>query len=515
MASLRELHRTLFPTARVLGSGVLGEERGAREVAWVRVLRATPPAFEALEATDLAIVAGRDLPSVAPTAAAIDDLRRSLVAADVPAVLLVGGESETGAAPDDRVEADRDALPALGEVLAGAGVTVLDVGATDARGLERSIIGFLVNRRAELDRRAAELEAQLARYALLGRGLDVQAAAIAAFLGRAVVIEGRRGDALAVHAPEDAPNAAAAVARYLAGDSTRAALRIDIAAPSGQAVPGGRLVLLGDDRPTEQERIAAERVAGLLGVELARDATTRQARRSEGPRDPLPEDGPPWVVLVARQRDETATADLGAREAVRGELLMLFSQRRLTLRGTSESLEIRAVAAATTEDPGGLAIAARIAERLGRTVAVSAPFVEPADRPAAEAAARATLEAVGSLPEPPSVARATRLPAYQLLASLRNVPEGPRRAHELLAPLLVGRPSVQAERLATLRHVLSAASLAEAATRLGVHRNTVAYRIDAIERAAGWDLTDPDLRLAVALAIAVVQSAQTESPQGY
>jgi len=59
---------------------------------------------------------------------------------------------------------------------------------------------------------AADLEAQLARFALLGRGLDVQAATIGASLGRAVVIEGRRGDPIAVHAPADLPAAAAAVA---------------------------------------------------------------------------------------------------------------------------------------------------------------------------------------------------------------------------------------------------------------------------------------------------------------
>lgn len=507
MASLHELHRTLFPAARLLGPGGaegLDPDRAAREVSWVRVLKPTQPPFEALEPTDLPIVPGLALTTVAPTPESLAALAADLATAPVPAVLVardgVGG-GPAGAPADLAIER-------LAATLADAGVTVLDVGAGDARTLERSIIGFLVSRRAELDRRAADLEAQLARYALLGRGLDVQAAAIAAFLGRAVVIEGRKGDALAVHAPADVPAAAAAVARYLAGDTGRAALRVDIAAPSGQAVPGGRLVLLGDGRPTEQERIAAERVAGLLGVELARDAATRQARAATGQRDPLPEDGPPWVVLVARQ-GEAGAVDLAAREAIRAELLMLFSQRRFALRGSPESLEVRAVAAAPPDDAGGLALAARVADRLGRTVAVSEPFHDPADRPAAEAAARATLEAADGLVAPSGVVRAARLPAYQLLADLRNLPDGARRASGLLAPLLVGRAQAQAERLATLREVLGAPSLAEAATRLGVHRNTVAYRLDRIERVTGWDLADPDLRLALAVAIRIVQSAQS------
>jgi DNA-binding PucR family transcriptional regulator len=37
-----------------------------------------------------------------------------------------------------------------------------------------------------------------------------------------------------------------------------------------------------------------------------------------------------------------------------------------------------------------------------------------------------------------------------------------------------------------------------------VHRNTVAYRIEAIQRETGWDLRDPDLRLALQLAIRIV-----------
>ena len=149
-----------------------------------------------------------------------------------------------------------------------------------------------------------------------------------------------------------------------------------------------------------------------------------------------------------------------------------------------------------------------MAEYLDRTVALSRPFHEPGARPAAEAAARATLESAGLLPEPPSVALAARLPAYQLLGSLRSLPDGTRQARELLAPILVGRAELQAERLATLRAVLGSASLGEAATRLGVHRNTIAYRVARLEQLAEWDLGDPDLRFTLALAARLVQDAQ-------
>ena len=438
--------------------------------------------------------------------ARLESLVASLSGADIPAVLLV----ESGSGPDDvDPDAGRAATATFATAASGAGLTVLAVGPTDPVALERSIIGFLVNRRAELDRRAAELEAQLARFALQGRGLDAQAAAIGGFLGRAVVIEGHRGDALAVHAPADVPAAAAAVAGYLAGSTATVALRVGIAGPAGDPGPGGRLVLLGDDPPDEFERIAAERVAGLLGVELARGAAVRLQREDRRRGDPLPADGPPWVVLLASQGRVDGSDDLAAREAIRSDLSSLFSDRRVGLRGTAESLELRVVAAAPVDDPDGLATARRLADYLGRPVAVSRPFIEPAARPGAEAAARATLEAATMLSDPPPVVREARLPAYLLLGSLRNVPDGTQQARELLAPILVGRPEAQEERLDTLRAVLGSASLGEAATRLGVHRNTVAYRVRSLERLAGWDLTDPDLRFALELAARIVQRAQT------
>ena len=269
--------------------------------------------------------------------------------------------------------------------------------------------------------------------------------------------------------------------------------------------------------PDELERIAAERVAALLALELARDEAVRRAREETRRGDPLPADGPPWVVLLATQgavdgRSTDHPDDIAAREETRAELRLLMSPRRLLLRGSSESLELRLVAAAPADDPGGLATAERLAAFLDRTVAISRPFSEPGARPAAEAAARATLEAADLLPDPPRVVRASRLAAYQLLGNVRNLPDGVRQARELLAPILVGRPEVQRERLDTLAAVLAAPSLAEAAARLGVHRNTVAYRVQRLEQRAEWDLADPELRVALLLAVRVMQNAQDSRP---
>lgn len=504
MATLRDLHGALFPTARSVGGppGALDPERADRNVAWVRVLKARVPAFDALEPGDLAIIPASALEVVAPGGSQTHELAAALARAHVPAVLLIEGEGGS------------DALDALAAAAVELGLTVLRLGRVDPVGLERSVIGFLVNRQAELDRRAADLESRLARLALLGRGLDVLASTIGSFLGRAVVIEGRRGDPIAVHAPADLPGAAAAVAQYMARPGS-AALRVTIPAPTGETGPAGRLVLLGQESPSELERIASERIAAVLALELARDAAVRQVREEVRRDDPLPADGPPWVVLVASQGVAGGPENNAIREETRAELRLFMSPRRLTLRGTSESLELRFVAAAPSDDPGGLVIAERLATFLGRTVAVSRPFPEPGLRPAAEALARATLEAAHLLDDPPRVARAARLSAYQLLGNLHNLPDGLRQAHDLLAPILTGRPSVQRDRLATLRAVLESVSLGEAAARLGVHRNTVAYRLLRLEVIGDWDLTDSDLRFALGLAVRIMQNAQeVQDPPG-
>ena len=257
------------------------------------------------------------------------------------------------------------------------------------------------------------------------------------------MIEGRRGDAIVVHAPADVPESAAAVARYLARPAD-VALRIAIPAPAGDDGAGGRLVLLGDDAPGELERIVAERVTAVLALELARDAAVRSAHEASR-RDPLPADGPPWVLLLARQGglegDESAgnAQVIAGRDAQRAELRSLLSPQRVTLRGTSESLELRLVAAAPDDDPDGRVIAERVAAFIGRTVAVSRPFSEASGRPAAEAAARSTLEAAEGLEDPPRIARAELVSAYHLLGNLHNLPDGLRQARDLLAPILSGR----------------------------------------------------------------------------
>lgn len=491
MPTLEDIRAVVLPAARLLPAPA-----GARDVAWVRVLRARVPAFDALDPGDLAILPGSALALVAPGREEVDALVAGLAAARVSGVVLLDADHQDGGAAR--------AVEAAEASVVAAGLPGLRAGREDAAAVERGVVGLLVNRRAELEHQSRLLESRLEVVALTGAGPEGLVAAVATALGRAVALEGPRGTPIAVHAPPDAEDGASAVAAYHARPRS-VALRVALPGIGG---PAGSFAMLGERPATELERHAADRIAALLALELDRDDAVRRARDTSGRAETLPPGGPPWVVVVARQRTGEAGDTSDVREAVRRELRRLAPARRMTLRGDAESLELRAVLALDDGDPDGTALAGRIGAFLRRTVAVSRPFHEPGARPAAEADARATLEAVEQVPVAPPVARADRLPAIRLLGNLHNVPDGPRLARALLEPLLASRPDVRREHLETLRAVLDHAGVAEAAAALGVHRNTIAYRLRRIEGLTGWRLTDPELRLALAMAVRLVQSDQ-------
>lgn len=509
MTELAELRAELLPAARPAGatSATGDAATEARPIAWVRVLKSRVPAFDALDVGDLAIVPAGPLAIIAPGDDELRALADALAAARVSGVLLVEGE------------AGSDRLKALGDLLAARGISGLRLARTDPTALERAVIGFIVARGSELERQAGLLESELQRRALDGGGPAALVAAVATCLGRGVALESARGEVLAVHAPADAPGAAASAIRYQARPRQSAALRFPLPVASG---PAGALVLIGDAPASELARATVARIGGLLALELARDEAVRRAGDQVRRADALPSAGPPWIVLLARQRapglDDDTPAARDARESIRREVRLLAPARRMALRGDADSLELRAVfaldGAARGADRGSRAdaeadpLALRIAALLSRTVALSRPFRTRAERPAAEADARATLEAALALAEPPVVARSDRLPIYRMLGGLHNLPEGARLARALLEPILAGRPDVRRERLATLRAVLDLGGINEAAIALGVHRNTIAYRIRGIEAASGWQLSDPELRLPLAIAVRLVQEEQ-------
>ena len=503
MPSVRELWRSVFPQARPFpGPGPALD----RPVAWVRVLKARVPAFDALEPQDLAIVQHQTLDSLRALGVEPGSVIEAVATAGGSGVLLVG-QAAPGSAQTQEMLQSSAARGLAGFLLAEG----------DLATLERSSIAFIVTGAAELERRVAELEGELEQAALAGAGMQGFAATIARFLARPVAIE-NDGEVLAIHAPPDAAEDAAGLADYLQrrrGEALRLPLPL-VERSHSRAAAGAALVLLGNAPPSELDQLAARRVTGLLALELGRLAEPRAAAQRRGER--LPSDGPPWVVIVARQLDESQPTTIEQRERVRHGLLRSEPPSRLVLRGDASSLELRLIAAATPDDPHARAVATRVARRLSRPVALSRPFTEPAERAPLEAQARLTLEALEALSgserallaesDGVLVGRNEMASAYRLLAALAGMPDGLRHARALLAPLLSGRAQRDQRLLATLRAVLDHHGLAEAAAALGIHRNTLAYRLQRIEQATGWQLADARLRFSLALAVRLVQNAQ-------
>jgi DNA-binding PucR family transcriptional regulator len=212
-------------------------------------------------------------------------------------------------------------------------------------------------------------------------------------------------------------------------------------------------------------------------------------------------------VVLARQRglgpEDEAPGERAAREQLRREVRLLAPARRLALRGDLDSFELRLVLGPPDDE-----LLRRVAALVARPIAVSRPFGSAGERQGAEAEARGALEAALALPDPPSIARADRLAAYRLLGAMHNLADGPRLARALLEPILDARPDVRRERLQTLRAILERGGVNEAAAVLGVHRNTIAYRLRAIERRTGWRLSDPELRLPLSIAVELVHEDQ-------
>jgi purine catabolism regulator len=504
MTDLAALADELFPGAARTRAAVRGDgprPRADRAIAWVRVMRGRVPAFDALEPGDLVIVPAAALGVVAPGAAELDALVAALAAVPVSGAILVDGDPGPGAS---------GGLAAAGRALAAAGIDSVRVDGAEVADIERSVIGFIVGQGAELERQASLLEAELRRRALEGGGVAGLVATVSSFLGRALALEAGRDAPVVVHAPAEAPGAAAEAARYetrAPGRAGAVALRVELPSAAGAT---GSLLVLGGEPASELARVTLPRVAGLVALELARDEAVRGAMDRTRRAEPMPAGGPPWVVVLARQREaggeDDTPAARDAREAVRRAIRLLAPARRMNLRGDADSLEVRAVAAGDVAEAASLA--ERIGDLLGRPAAISRAFTTPAERPAAEAEARATLEAALALARPPRLARADRLAIYRMLGAMHKLPDGPQLALAVLAPLLDARPDVRRERVETLRAILGHGGVGEAAVALGVHRNTVAYRLRRIEAATGWQLGDPELRLPLAAALEFVQEEQ-------
>jgi sugar diacid utilization regulator/GAF domain-containing protein len=149
---------------------------------------------------------------------------------------------------------------------------------------------------------------------------------------------------------------------------------------------------------------------------------------------------------------------------------------------------------------------ARLRTGLDTVVGISRAIENPTGLAAAVREAQLALEAARTLPHQPNVTMAGELDLHRLLVTGPRRDEIERAARRLLDPLIgVTAPTGSTELIATLGVYLdSLGNLESTARQLGVHPNTVRYRISGIEGLLCRDLRDARTRIDLRLALDIL-----------
>jgi purine catabolism regulator len=479
-----------------------------REITWAVTARATTPMLPPLRGGELVVLPRRVL---AESGISLPLLLRELAGHNVVGVV---------------VEQLPPAPPPL--------PTLIAVPTTPE--LEGEINRLLTQRRGDLYRAGTELERLLADLTTTAADLSQVLAATANALGVPVAVADARGAPLALSGPDAAPPGLAGVAGWR-GD------RLVLPLSEGRALWLGPI-----PRPRRAlARLVGERVAAAAEAALLRAAQAR-------PR------GPARVAALAALLN-SAPLDVSVRAAALGlagdagyrvaiaapELGPAGLQRALAPLGTVHDagtlaegpaavVEIRIEASiasagrrpvppSLTRSDGAFGRAASAASALALPagvalgwLALSGPVAGPAKLPTAGREARyvAALLAGGRLPGP--VARFDAvgdLGPYRLLFRLWGTSDLAGYSGEALGDL-PARDRRGSLRQTLLAYLETGGSHVEAAGRLGIHRNTLAYRLKQIASLTGRDPTDPSSRLLLHLALlaASLPPAPEVSPNG-
>ena len=472
-----------------------GDEPGAsrrpaeesRVVSWIVSARTTAPHLPLLRGGEVVLVPSR---VTAVVGADLPALLREATQRDVAAVVFERGERRTGS-PD----AASHAVPVL----------VWDGDLTGET--ETAINRLLTECRGNLYRVGSELERQMTDLAASRVGLSELVRIASELSGLTIRVADARGRLLSASRQDlDASDGAASPLDHFIVE---------------RELPSGLSLVLGPLRPEQRvvarfliDRIAAAATVAARQDEAARPRGARRVeavealvtgrsgsaseRRAAAQALGLDPDAIFFVAMSSADDDATlasALAPLGTVHAagvVNGRPTSLVATDR---RQAPESLLTR-VASAKRRWHGG-------AEGTTWTLAISAPAqgVDRIPAVAREAQLIATLQAQGRLPHrAASFDSIDDVGAFQLLYLLRDTSALREFVSQSLGVLERG------DHRGTLRDTLRAfletgGSHVDASNRLGIHRNTLAYRLRRIGELIGRDVGDPRTWLTLHLAL--------------
>ena len=260
-----------------------------------------------------------------------------------------------------------------------------------------------------------------------------------------------------------------------------------------------------------ERRLRGDLVEEVLAGGLDAEEAERLARQAERLGHRLPARA--WVIVLEPD-DASSEAEMAAR--VRQDRLdAVFAD--LVRRRIPGALTVVRSASAVVLVPEEAAPDLAAAERLAELIHSSAvPVLKPASASvgignmAASVAelARSHVEARQALRLSRRAGTLSRVTSYRSLGAFRLLlevqsPEALRAfVGEVLGPLLKYAESRDTPLLETLEALAAARWVRRAAARaLGIHINSMSYRVERIEALAGLSLDDPETRVAIAIAL--------------
>jgi len=542
MITVEDVITLALPPGTTVAAGAAGL---GREVTWAARIRSSPPAFGHLAGGELVLLPVAIL-SELDERLQLDEAIRRLAELGVAGAAVLGTIGKPA-----RDAADAAGLPLLA-LPKGA-----DVGA-----LERDAARLISERRRAVQHRGQEVLRQLMDLAIAGEPLGDVVQELARISGRPVALEGRDGRLLAYHAAgKVAPSREMIesivqrdrpiVARWLRttaeaspADPPTASYELDSAWSRLVAPVIGRDGLLGSvsliaprGSATPEDAQVTARGAAACAVVLAREQAAATVRR-EVELDVLDEvlDGAlrseatllqqakrlghdlltSHVAVIARIDSTTAGPVRASGSEERWEGLEASIARIGTIRGGRVLWRIRnnsaefVLSAAEVGQERGLGLTLRDElvglVRSGGESAISLGVGTTRDGIAgirrSHAEARQALLLGRRMQGPGHLTLFGDLGVYRLIFAAEGLPELSDLYAQSLGELLAYDRQNNADLISTLDAFFAAnGSPKEAAERLGVHRNTVLYRLDRIRDITGYDLDDAGLRLRLQLAL--------------
>ena len=536
MITIRDILEQALPDEATVAGGEIGLDS---EVTWATRPRPSPPAFGHLEGGELVLLTPKTL-AMLDERLTLDAAIRQLAGFGVSAVGFAGVPAAAA-----RAAADRAAIPLI-QLPTGVDLAIL----------EREASHLIAVRQREAQRRDSETGRRLMELAIAGESLADLTTTLSESAQRDVFIVGRDGRLLAMTSPSGQVPASAVVmplleaGRPLELDWLKTNPGGSMAEPPTTVLPwdgtqyrvvapvlgrDGNLglfsLLIGSDTASAEERALASRGAAASAIVLAREQAAALARQ-ELELNVLDEilDGAlrseisliqqarrlghaldrPHAVVVARFDSNSR-----AQTHVSGEALRSIVESALARMGALVLWRIRYNNVEIVWDPERISqgmdfpdlLQQELIRLLGGATAGAVSMGAGSIQSGASGIRQSHQEAKQALTMSRrlyglgQITRFDDLGIYRLLFAARDLPELRSFHDDALSALIEYDRQHGAELLRTLGAFFAGrCGPKETASILGVHRNTVLYRLERIRELTGFDLDDADVRLRLHLA---------------